>query len=191
MIDCGADWLREVHRLAPDAIVLTHAHPDHVGGLRNGSPSPVYAPATVWQAIASWVQRAERDCAIPRQRPHAAHECVRQSDRWGLRIAPLARRGDTVDDVLAYPGKWRRSATHSKSRNDAAKRRRGLGAQARRAHRGVCEPRYGSGGCWRRTRLEGREGPRARDSDCDGRRIPEARAGEVRGGDMAGRSVRS
>jgi phosphoribosyl 1,2-cyclic phosphodiesterase len=54
MIDCGTDWLREVHRLAPDAIVLTHAHPDHVDGLRNGSPCPVYAPRTVWQAIASW-----------------------------------------------------------------------------------------------------------------------------------------
>ncbi len=54
MIDCGTDWLRRVHRLAPDAIVLTHAHPDHVDGLRNGSPCPVYAPAAVWQAIASW-----------------------------------------------------------------------------------------------------------------------------------------
>jgi phosphoribosyl 1,2-cyclic phosphodiesterase len=54
MIDCGVDWLRHVHRLAPDAIVVTHAHPDHVGGLRNGSPSPVYAPSAVWQAIASW-----------------------------------------------------------------------------------------------------------------------------------------
>jgi phosphoribosyl 1,2-cyclic phosphodiesterase len=54
MIDCGTDWLREIHRLAPDAIVLTHAHPDHVEGLRHGSPCPVYAPRTVWQVIASW-----------------------------------------------------------------------------------------------------------------------------------------
>jgi phosphoribosyl 1,2-cyclic phosphodiesterase len=54
MIDCGADWLREVDRVAPDAIVLTHAHPDHVDGLRNGSPSPVYAPRLVWRAIRRW-----------------------------------------------------------------------------------------------------------------------------------------
>jgi phosphoribosyl 1,2-cyclic phosphodiesterase len=54
MIDCGTDWVREVHRLAPDAIVLTHAHPDHVDGLRHGSPCPVYAPSAVWQAIAAW-----------------------------------------------------------------------------------------------------------------------------------------
>ena len=54
MIDCGTDWVREVHRLAPDAIVLTHAHPDHDDGLRHGSPCPVYAPSAVWRAIASW-----------------------------------------------------------------------------------------------------------------------------------------
>jgi phosphoribosyl 1,2-cyclic phosphodiesterase len=54
MIDCGTDWVREVPRLGPDAIVLTHAHPDHVDGLRHGSPCPVYAPYPVWQAIASW-----------------------------------------------------------------------------------------------------------------------------------------
>jgi glyoxylase-like metal-dependent hydrolase (beta-lactamase superfamily II) len=29
MIDCGLDWLRKLRRLRPDAIVLTHAHPDH------------------------------------------------------------------------------------------------------------------------------------------------------------------
>src|SRR5690606_3412712 len=33
MIDCGADWRARVWRLAPKAIVLTHAHPDHAAGL--------------------------------------------------------------------------------------------------------------------------------------------------------------
>jgi len=28
MIDCGLDWLGKFERLHPDAIVLTHAHPD-------------------------------------------------------------------------------------------------------------------------------------------------------------------
>lgn len=54
MIDCGADWLRHVDRVAPDAIVLTHAHPDHIDGLRHGSPCPVYAPRAVWRALARW-----------------------------------------------------------------------------------------------------------------------------------------
>ena len=43
MIDCGADWLWRVRVIAPTAIVLTHAHPDHAAGLAEGAPCPVYA----------------------------------------------------------------------------------------------------------------------------------------------------
>jgi len=51
MIDCGADWLRKVHRLRPDAIVLTHAHSDHAGGLKNGAPCPVFASEQTWKSL--------------------------------------------------------------------------------------------------------------------------------------------
>ncbi len=43
MIDCGADWLGRLGAVAPTAIVLTHAHLDHAGGLAEGAPCPVYA----------------------------------------------------------------------------------------------------------------------------------------------------
>jgi ribonuclease BN (tRNA processing enzyme) len=43
MIDCGEDWLKKVRRLAPDAIIITHPHPDHAFGLKGGTPCPVYA----------------------------------------------------------------------------------------------------------------------------------------------------
>ena len=43
MIDCGADWFDRLHVIAPTAIVLTHAHLDHAGGLAEGAPCPVYA----------------------------------------------------------------------------------------------------------------------------------------------------
>jgi phosphoribosyl 1,2-cyclic phosphodiesterase len=51
MIDCGLDWLGKLERVDPSAIVLTHAHPDHAWGLRNGAPCPVYAPQKTWQSL--------------------------------------------------------------------------------------------------------------------------------------------
>jgi phosphoribosyl 1,2-cyclic phosphodiesterase len=51
MIDCGLDWRRRVRRLRPDAIVLTHAHPDHAWGLKDGAPCPVFAPEQTWQTL--------------------------------------------------------------------------------------------------------------------------------------------
>ena len=51
MIDCGLDWLGKFERVRPDAIVLTHAHPDHAGGLKNGAPCPVHAPQKTWQTL--------------------------------------------------------------------------------------------------------------------------------------------
>jgi len=44
MIDCGLDWSGRIPKIAPTAIVLTHAHSDHAGGLAEGAPCPVYAP---------------------------------------------------------------------------------------------------------------------------------------------------
>lgn len=54
MIDCGADWLNLLSRVSPTAIVLTHAHPDHAGGLARGASCPVYAPARTWRSLPAW-----------------------------------------------------------------------------------------------------------------------------------------
>ena len=51
MIDCGLDWLVKLKRVSPNAIVLTHAHPDHAWGLKRGAPCPVYAPEKTWQEL--------------------------------------------------------------------------------------------------------------------------------------------
>ncbi len=51
MIDCGLDWLGRLKRVSPQAIVLTHAHPDHAWGLKQGAPCPVYAPERTWQEL--------------------------------------------------------------------------------------------------------------------------------------------
>jgi phosphoribosyl 1,2-cyclic phosphodiesterase len=54
MIDAGEDWLGNVDDLKPEAIVVTHAHPDHAWGLKKGAPAPVYAPQAAWDGMASF-----------------------------------------------------------------------------------------------------------------------------------------
>jgi phosphoribosyl 1,2-cyclic phosphodiesterase len=51
MIDAGLDWLGKLKRVSPNAIVLTHAHPDHAWGLKRGAPCPVYATEQTWREL--------------------------------------------------------------------------------------------------------------------------------------------
>jgi len=54
LVDCGEDWIGELGTLRPQAIVLTHAHPDHAGGLREGAPCPVWASPETWETLDSY-----------------------------------------------------------------------------------------------------------------------------------------
>ena len=54
MVDCGADWRGRLGAVAPTAIVLTHAHPDHAAGLAEGAPCSVYATATTLALLARY-----------------------------------------------------------------------------------------------------------------------------------------
>jgi phosphoribosyl 1,2-cyclic phosphodiesterase len=54
MIDAGLDWLGKLKRVAPHAIVLTHAHPDHAWGLKRGAPCPVYATEKTWSELSRY-----------------------------------------------------------------------------------------------------------------------------------------
>jgi glyoxylase-like metal-dependent hydrolase (beta-lactamase superfamily II) len=47
MIDAGLDWLGKLKRVDPNAIALTHAHPDHAWGLKQGAVSGVCAAKDV------------------------------------------------------------------------------------------------------------------------------------------------
>src|ERR687888_2154341 len=66
MIDCGLDWRDRLGRLLPRAIVLTHAHPDHAAGLRDGAPCPVFATEVTWDALRRYPV-AEREVVKPRR----------------------------------------------------------------------------------------------------------------------------
>jgi phosphoribosyl 1,2-cyclic phosphodiesterase len=80
MIDCGLDRLGKFERLRPNAIVLTHAHPDHAWGLRHGAPCPVHAPQETWRELRHYpVKRPSSD-----QRTYA-HEDLRNHIRGVFR----------------------------------------------------------------------------------------------------------
>ncbi len=52
MIDCGADWQkRRVEKIAPTAILITHAHRDHADGLKKGVSCPVFATQETWETM--------------------------------------------------------------------------------------------------------------------------------------------
>ena len=51
VIDCGETWRGRLDELQADAIVITHAHPDHILGLADGSRCPVWAVGKAWQAM--------------------------------------------------------------------------------------------------------------------------------------------
>jgi len=66
MIDCGADWLSQLDSVAPSAIVLTHAHTDHAGGLVRGAPCPVYATSETLRLLRRCPIRDRRKMPLDR-----------------------------------------------------------------------------------------------------------------------------
>lgn len=69
MIDCGSDWLDRVNSIAPTAIVLTHAHPDHAAGLAKGAPCPVYATKETLDLIGRYPIDDRRELPLQRTMP--------------------------------------------------------------------------------------------------------------------------
>lgn len=74
MIDCGYSWVEEVWNMNPHAIVLTHAHPDHAFGLKNGSPSPVWASEVTWKLIRHYPIESEKRHVIRSKKSFSIHD---------------------------------------------------------------------------------------------------------------------
>lgn len=62
LIDCGLDWQSVIMAMdpPPDALFITHGHDDHVKGLQNGSPCPVYATQETWHIIDTYPIASEQ-----------------------------------------------------------------------------------------------------------------------------------
>lgn len=54
LVECGEDWRSKIDTIGPEAIVLTHTHPDHAWSLKDGAPCPVHATKETWDEIASY-----------------------------------------------------------------------------------------------------------------------------------------
>ena len=68
MIDAGEDWRGHLDEVAPHAIVVTHSHPDHAWGLKDGAPCAVWATAVTWQAIDGYpIAEEDRRRVEPRE----------------------------------------------------------------------------------------------------------------------------
>ena len=66
LVDCGTDWRGELDAIAPHAIALTHAHPDHAGALEDGAPCPVWATEESWESLEE-TPVEERETLRPRR----------------------------------------------------------------------------------------------------------------------------
>lgn len=67
MVDAGEDWRGELETVAPHAVVITHAHPDHAFGLDRGAPAPVWATEESWRAMQDYpIADVDRRLVRPR-----------------------------------------------------------------------------------------------------------------------------
>lgn len=113
MIDCGEDWTGRLDDVRPDAIVITHAHPDHAFALKAARPPcPVYATEAAWSAMAKFPvpSRLRRIVRHRRRKPIGGIEFEPFTVNHSMRAPAVGYRISAgkvivfyVPDVLSIP----------------------------------------------------------------------------------------
>jgi len=101
MVDCGADWRGRLERVRPDAIALTHAHPDHAWGLAGGFDGAVLATEDTWADIADY-PIADRRTLAPRTPTDLAGVTVEAFSVLHATRAPTVALKLTGDATVLY-----------------------------------------------------------------------------------------
>jgi ribonuclease BN (tRNA processing enzyme) len=101
MVDCGADWRGRLERVKPDAIVLTHSHPDHAWGLADGFDGPVLATAAAWADIDDY-PLADRRTLAPRTPTDLADVTIEAFPVLHATRAPTVALKLTGDATVLY-----------------------------------------------------------------------------------------
>jgi phosphoribosyl 1,2-cyclic phosphodiesterase len=110
MVDCGADWRGRLRAVAPIAIILTHAHRDHAGGLADGAPCPVYATRKTLELLRRFPIRDQREMPLRKSvaiggvtfKAHPVEHSVR-APAVGYRISVGPSACFYVPDIAALP----------------------------------------------------------------------------------------
>lgn len=72
MIDAGKGWERRWDDIRPDAIVITHPHPDHAFALkRDEPPCPIHATTDAWKVMQDFPVSADLRKTIGLRKPQA------------------------------------------------------------------------------------------------------------------------
>jgi len=87
--------------LRPQAIILTHAHLDHVAGLKRGAPCPIYATAQTWASLKRYPV-GNRKMVEPRRPVRIGDVEVEAFSVGHSSIAPAVGYRITADGVAVF-----------------------------------------------------------------------------------------